>query len=72
MAAGQLLVQPLLPVLAGPDTGFLVEVEKDLFEPEPAELRTNAVGHRMIEAGMADEDRWHGGLQAPWASGARE
>ena len=44
MAARQLLVEPLLPVLAGADAGVLVEIEEHLLEAEPASVGLDVVG----------------------------
>ena len=59
VAARQLVVEPLLPVLAGADPGFLVEIEKDPLKAEPGQRRLDVVGVLLVEARMADEDSGH-------------
>src|SRR5262249_8202522 len=59
MAARQLLVEPLLPVLARPDPGFLVEIEEDAVEAEPRHRRLDIVRDLGFAARMTDENRGH-------------
>jgi hypothetical protein len=59
VTARQLVVQPLLPVLAGTDSGFLIEIEKYPLKAEPGQRRLDVVGILLVEARMADEDSGH-------------
>jgi hypothetical protein len=55
MATRQLLIEPLLPVIAGANAGVLVEVEEDPLKSELGQLCQDAAGNRLIETRMTDE-----------------
>jgi hypothetical protein len=59
VAAGDLLVEPLLPILAGGDAAGLVDVEENPLESELRQLGLDVIGGFLIEARMTDKDGGH-------------